>query len=81
MVTSAPISSSATRWTASVTGSANRTVPPGRFHRPSHGPPIRRAKQHAELRADDDLHGEPGDLLEDRLVFGLRERAGHVVVR
>src|SRR5271169_2040400 len=43
MTTSALISSSATRWKAATNGSANRTVPPGRLHRPSQGPPIRRA--------------------------------------
>ena len=29
-------------------------------------------QQHAELRANDDLHGEPGDSSEDRLIFDLR---------
>jgi len=38
-------------------------------------------QQHAELRADDDLHCQPRDLSEDRLVFGLGERSRYVAVR
>lgn len=75
-VTSTPIWSRATRWTASVTGSANRTVPPGSSTgRRTAADPT--GQQHAEFRE----HGESGHLLEDRLLRGLRERYGRITVR